>query len=829
MEEFSINNTAEELVQGVNTNFGEGMEVLDTDDSATDFIEKLNANFSHSVDGSGTSVFPEGTVLSQDMGVLKEGEDISGMTLDDFIRYGINGEERTLRFLHYSDPHGYSQAVGKGNELMSDNNDIAFAFITGDFSQYENNILSSDLEAGLDAAPVGKLFMCSGNHDAYEMAYNGASASQQTTTNFIKHYMEYADVEWGDGDVASGVASYWYKDVMVGSKKLRIITLDQYEIDNVRKVNSYPYYPMYSQAQINWLIARLSELDKEDYFIIAMHTPPFRGFYKDNFWPYADATGDPTDPTFNKRLFVSECIVTMGNERGGKSVYDQNLIPRIIDAHINRKAVNFTYNNLNSVTPVNPDITVNVDFRGAEPSTFLFYLCGHTHWDETYYLPDATLLLDPEYDPATINPCGGDWRDQLMLCITASYYNTNYSDYDDLGGLKGPTNPYFSQDHYVRINDITIDFALKKIKIERVGHPKTVQGRVRDYITFPFKRDIQNKYSILHLSDTHGGTACINNCVSYAKNNPDVGFILHTGDISTASNSTGSYDALIDADCAQPTLAILGNHDAHDVYENNDATAKTALRDINKTNVEWGDYINEGDTVEVKYWYKDVTTDAGKTIRFIALDEYDFSDGASHAQTLCYTKRQIEWFLDLLYDTPSLYYIVLIVHQPLQTTVGASQTTEWSSYSNPDTSIGYAGPDASFIPSIIKAYKNKEEFTGSYDPLYSPGPFNVEKDFRGHEPATFICYLGGHIHGDWHKKLSASAYSDQLISCVAMADAGSPSSNSINAGDIDRSSKSWVADKVTFDLSLRKVIIERLGATLLKEGKGERTRIVFDF
>jgi hypothetical protein len=316
-----------------------------------------------------------------------------------------------------------------------------------------------------------------------------------------------------------------------------------------------------------------------------------------------------------------------------------------------------------------------------------------------------------------------------------------------------------------------------------------------------------DKVTLLHLSDTHGGTASINACVQDAKNDEGVALVLHTGDIA----SSASYNALLAADCEQPVLGILGNHDSWDNYAQNNSTAVNAMRTLNGNNVTWAGN-------DVCYWYKDIQSSNGKTIRIIAPDEYDYSNGAGHIYSIVYTQQQMEWLLDLLYNTPSNYYIILAIHQPPQSNTGAAD--DWTSYGT----TSYSGPDAYWLPKIIDAYTRRIAFQGTFKPVYKEAlNFSVFKDFSTLEQsATFLCYLCGHMHGDWCGYLNS--YPDQLVLDVTRAD----SVASVGHDDVDRTSISYAANKVTFDFALRKIIIKRIGSTALTGG-GVRKYKTFDF
>lgn len=419
--------------------------------------------------GLTSSAYAEDVTGAVDLTSAAYGEDVAeavneGGDAPDYTGIGI-------KFLHISDPHGEHAAAVVCNNMIAQDNGISFLFVTGDMTTYSSfNGLDEDLENELEDAG-DKLLMLAGNHDTYENKFGTSAASQQATTDFLKDWMGNR-VVWGD---QSGVASYWHKDIqLTASSKLRIISLDQYEIDKVRKPSSF--YVMYSQAQIDWFIAQLKELGRNDFVIIAMHECPVQstilpsGQTSDTYPdPYAVAMR-PSSNADTGKLFVSEGLREFGNRRDEPNL---NLIPRIVDAYMHKSSVSIAYNNKGGGTP--KDINVNETFSG-NPATFLFYMGGHMHCDIGYYLPDESNETD-----------GGNWSDQLMLFITAADQATLYQSNDDLGGrytnLPIPSNPVT-----YRINEVELDFDAETIKVTRIGAQNTAGGRVRNTITFPFKK-----------------------------------------------------------------------------------------------------------------------------------------------------------------------------------------------------------------------------------------------------------------------------------------------------------------------------------------------------
>lgn len=414
----------------------------------------------------------------------------SGSEWSQAVEDGFDGLEpqpsidALVKFLHASDPHGYATATTQAKAMLANDNDLAFLFVTGDMTAYSSNNISEGLAS--DFAAIGdKLLMLAGNHDTYDNRFSASASSQQATTDYIKGLLGNR-VIWGD---PTGVASYWHKDIQLAENaKLRIISLDQYETTALaaqrgQSLNNGKYYTLYTQAQVNWLIARLKELTANDYLIVATHEPPVQSpnGTNDSTTPDNYAVGlRPTTPYFTngelsepKKLFVSEGLSAFGNR------YDEpnlNLLPRIMNAYLNKHRLVMTYNNKGGSSS-NPDITIDETFSG-KPATFLFYIGGHRHCDICTYLPNESVATD-----------GGDFSDQLMLYITCGDKNISYQYDDDLGGTGSAVTPTPTNTDTYRLNEVTLDFGEQTIKVKRYGAKNTAGGRVRDEITFPFVKE----------------------------------------------------------------------------------------------------------------------------------------------------------------------------------------------------------------------------------------------------------------------------------------------------------------------------------------------------
>lgn len=468
MTELTTTDYASQVVDKVNANFGS--EVITGDDSAADVVAALNTAFAGTsgavtlTENDSATDFVEG--VNTNFGLYDDGDVPSGPL---------------VKFLHLSDPHGYDTPLIAAKSVLGDDAEISHVFITGDMTKYSYNAGFLPDFTNAMTALGDKLLMLAGNHDSYDnnwgndsnYGYNGVS--QTHTTEFLKSKLGNR-VTWGD---QNNVASYWHKDIQISeTSKLRIIALDQYEIDAVRNPGRYTYFTMYSQAQINWLIARLEELSASDYIIIALHESPVQSPSMPD--SYAVGLVDANNP---RKLFVSENLKEFGNrmDNGVAREPQLSLLPRILKAYIHKETLTMTYNNYGGGST--PDITINKTFSGT-PATFLFWLCGHMHCDIVDYIPNESAL---NYGGES----GDNWSDQLLMDITAADTRVNWASEDDLGGYVNdnpPANPP-QNDYTYRLNKVTLDFGKKTIRLDRIGACNTAGGRVRNTITFPFKKN----------------------------------------------------------------------------------------------------------------------------------------------------------------------------------------------------------------------------------------------------------------------------------------------------------------------------------------------------
>lgn len=368
---------------------------------------------------SSNSVFIDGVgKVTQNIGYLVKGQDINGMTLSEFIEEGFTQDR--LSFLHISDNHKSNNGLAVCKNMMESNDNIAFTIVTGDIQMTDamkDTMMSTD-------KPFLTLY---GNHDVVDdFNYSQTRCCQ-----------EYIKAICGNKvNMGHEVASYWYKDIETASGKVvRVITFDEWEYDTLGRGAYSPssiYTEVMSQTQINWFIDLLKSTPKDYYLVLAKHEP-FGGKRT------SSSVGD----------FISTKAHPTTYENSG--LIDENIIPSIIDAYINKKIINKTYScgDVSGTT-----MSINEDFSNIAPATFLFYLSGHTHWDACEYIKD--------------------YPQQLQLVVDCD--KPERWQYSDL--------PRTSSDYC--FNKVTIDFNKKETRIERIGVQTKIDGTKRIKTSFPF-------------------------------------------------------------------------------------------------------------------------------------------------------------------------------------------------------------------------------------------------------------------------------------------------------------------------------------------------------
>lgn len=440
--------------------------ILNTD-NANQFIEKVNLAFSNAnlkqrlnVSMSASDII---TALNLAFSPYQGRVEItSSMDAGDVISavnqnislIGGDGGSNTIKFLHISDVHNSADAINKCKELMDNDSSLLFTIFTGDYPQGRTY---SNVESPLKSLG-SKILMVTGNHDVGDAWYN----SQANATAFMKTIVTDNNVVFGD---TNGVASYWYRDIQLSSSsKLRIIGIDAYDYRGGVGTGSQ-FDTIYTQEQVDWVVARMTELRSTDYLIIAVHEPPVNASTINYSYNVNGRMDDDivalrrANQFCSARLWVWDTSLTNGS-----------LFPLIVNAYQNKLRLQNSVTNTNSVTgEILSSINCNYDFRSIQPATFLFYLGGHLHGDFVYYHPT--------------------YQNQLISLIDCGNPSTlgNSSDI----GVRATDTTNGSRENGIVINEMTLDFDNQETTITRIGQNAALSyngfpALTRSSITLPF-------------------------------------------------------------------------------------------------------------------------------------------------------------------------------------------------------------------------------------------------------------------------------------------------------------------------------------------------------
>ena len=460
MAQITTDNNAQELLTAIN----EGLSgELTTDNTATELVEFIN----NAISSGGSGTFPANTILPSAIGSLEQGEDIGGMTIADFIKYGINGATKKFSFLHYSDAHGSYQSTAKAAGMVGDSTredydpNLSFALYTGD--GISNTAMAN--------ANNGKHLLIMGNHDANDSYGHRYANFIAPLKGFMPSTQVDKNLHYGgevQGSDEEGTEAYWYKDFpLIGGSKVRLFGTCEYEYNG--NDGSSTYTTVIRQNQVDWLIEKMNELTENDYFIVAVHQPP-------------TTVGDSAIIKRRRQNKFCSSALWSWTSSGGQNIYRT-----IVDAYKNDKQVNKEMSNYGSVK-----VRINVDWSDStrKKATFLCFLCGHEHGDYHGGIPISS----------TVN------SNILLLAIDTCKSSAGSGDESDI-----PTSVRTANGN-ILINKVTVDFYKRTIRVDRIGAqevPARIVGEnasvyahdsgdpngtypaiTRDYITFDFDANV---------------------------------------------------------------------------------------------------------------------------------------------------------------------------------------------------------------------------------------------------------------------------------------------------------------------------------------------------
>lgn len=330
--------------------------------------------------------------------------------------------EGEIAFLHISDTHGSDRSLYPACDFLNQT-DCSFGLLSGD-------IVATDFMKNKLLACKKPFLMIPGNHDAYD-----CGGEYHFRTDMLDPMQHINNVVFG-----SEQGNYWYRDFEKDGYSLRVIALDQFQIDHYsKKERESP--SILTQEQIDWFIQTLKDSYAFDGVIVMIH----EGFGN-------DMVGQ-RDMSFTNE-FISIYAKDYQYCYDYAGVYNTLIIPDIVEAYS-------TGENLNGKEYLNANyldkVTVTTDFNGAH-NNFIAYFGGHTHKDMVEYLTD--------------------YPRQLLSLIAFGGYLTG----SDLNDLVKTAN---GEDSFT-INLNIIDFKNRRITIKRLGSKKKVDGTLRESIAFDY-------------------------------------------------------------------------------------------------------------------------------------------------------------------------------------------------------------------------------------------------------------------------------------------------------------------------------------------------------
>lgn len=336
----------------------------------------------------------------------------------------------------------------------------------------------------------------------------------------------------------------------------------------------------------------------------------------------------------------------------------------------------------------------------------------------------------------------------------------------------------------------------------------------RDFNGISLNEALQRLFSttnltFYHISDTHGYQYGINKCIELMGDDPSM-FTVLTGDIvATAAMKTAMVNS-------GKFYTLLGNHDYADKYGYSSLTGRQDIIDpVCGTRVNFG-------SANAAYWYADIQAANGYTVRMISFDEYEGQvvGQASWKYQVIMSQAQIDWFINLLKNTPSTYGLILLHHQPVSA-ARVEHTDLFVSESAPlfyeyegthsDTIPQTNMCPAILIPMIMDAYLNKGTFAGTFFCGSSNGTtMTFNEDFSNVTPCKFLAHIGGHTHWDCVEYLPLFPAQLQIL-------IDQDRSQRYTYSDLPRVNSasdpsSYCINKYTINLDSGAILIERIGA-----------------
>lgn len=275
-----------------------------------------------------------------------------------------------------------------------------------------------------------------------------------------------------------------------------------------------------------------------------------------------------------------------------------------------------------------------------------------------------------------------------------------------------------------------------------------------------YMRDGADKTAFLFLTDTHWNESMgqlnaygVNApLMQYVKDRCNIDYLIHGGDLNSEYRSNKNLaKQMMTKPMAKMrsvfgnVLVTRGNHD-----DNNEGSYKNWNYTITQADSYSYMFRNTKDVVFGEtgtYFYHDIPFEK---VRIISLDCVDFpytndvDEDYLDEKLLAYGYTQLQWFCDVLKNTPSEYHIVIYTHAMIASSI--------VTIDHPNDSPQTRASNRGAVARILQAYKNREylylDITGWFEAVHQSYYDGVlDGDFTNCD-ATIVGVFSGHEHVD---------------------------------------------------------------------------------
>lgn len=317
-------------------------------------------------------------------------------------------------------------------------------------------------------------------------------------------------------------------------------------------------------------------------------------------------------------------------------------------------------------------------------------------------------------------------------------------------------------------------------------------------------------FMFLHYSDSHGVYQSASKAAGMVGDptredyDADLAFAINTGDGTSNTQMTNANNG--------KHYVIFGNHDASDVYSKNYANMVAAIRNWLPNPSVDTDFHFGGENKA--YWYKDFILSNGRKLRLFGTCEYEYFDGdGSYLYTSVVSQSQVDWLIAKLDELGEDDYFIVATHKPSvpSDSLGIKNRRNMNKFCSSNLWTWDTGGGAQVIFSkIVDAYKNKRKIENYTNTAYN-SVVTINKDWTNASPATFLCFLCGHVHGDYHG--STPDLSNLLMFDIdtCRASAGADDESDIPTS-VRTANGNILINKVTVDFEHKRIRVDRIGS-----------------